>query len=351
MSFETIAWRDGQVVMLNQLVLPHSVEYVTYNTYQEVADAIRTMVIRGAPAIGIAAAMGIALGASELKADDYPSFCKGMEDVYHSMANTRPTAVNLFWAINRMKALIASLEDASLQTIRETLIQEANDILAEDIEINRRIGEWGARFVKDGDTILTHCNAGALATGGYGTATAVMRVAKEQGKNIHVLADETRPYLQGARLTAWELMEDGISVDVITDNMAGHFIKSGEVDLCVVGTDRTAANGDVANKIGTYMVALAAHANDVPFYVAAPTSSIDLSLSHGSSIPIEERSADEVKTIGSTTITPKTANARHVAFDVTPARYVTAIFTENGVASPPYPFTLAPLVHASKSEK
>lgn len=348
MSFETIAWKDGRVIMINQLLLPQEVKYETYETYQEVADSIRRMVIRGAPAIGIAAAMGIALGAADIKADDYASFCKQMETIYHEMAHTRPTAVNLFWAIDRMKALVASLEDAPLHTIQEALIKESQDILADDIEINRRIGEWGARFVNDGDTILTHCNAGALATGGYGTATAVIRVAHEQGKSVHVLADETRPYLQGARLTAWELMEDGISVDVITDNMAGHFIKSGAVNLCIVGTDRTAANGDVANKIGTYMVALAAHANDVPFYVAAPTSSVDLSLPHGDGIPIEERGAEEVKRIKDTLITPENASARHVAFDVTPARYVTAIFTENGIASPPYPFTLAPLVKASQ---
>lgn len=347
MSFETIAWRDGRVVMINQLLLPHEVHYETYENYRDVADSIRNMVIRGAPAIGIAAAMGIALGAADVKASDYAQFCSHLETIYQEMATTRPTAVNLFWAIDRMKALVASLEGHAIVDIQEKLITEAQEILKEDIAFNRRIGEYGAQFVKDGDTILTHCNAGALATGGYGTATAVMRIAKEQGKSIHVLADETRPYLQGARLTAWELMEDGISVDVITDNMAGHFIRNGEVDLCVVGTDRTAANGDVANKIGTYMVALAAHANDVPFYVAAPTSSIDLSLSDGSQIPIEERSADEVKKIGDSLITPADAKARHAAFDVTPARYVTAIFTENGVASAPYTFTLAPLVKGS----
>jgi methylthioribose-1-phosphate isomerase len=349
MSFEAIEWKGDKVVMLNQLLLPHEVRYETYSTYQEVADAIRSMVIRGAPAIGIAAAMGIALGISQTSLKDYAGLQKELETICDVMAHTRPTAVNLFWAIDRVKALVAGLEGASIPTIQEALITEAKTILAEDIEINRRIGEYGAQFVKDGDTILTHCNAGALATGGYGTATAVMRIAHEQGKRIHVLADETRPYLQGSRLTTWELMQDGISVELITDNMAGHFIKSGEVDLCIVGTDRTAANGDVANKIGTYMVALAAHANDVPFYVAAPTSSVDLSLAHGDLIPIEERSAEEVTHIQGKAIAPAGVRARHAAFDVTPARYVTAIFTENGVASPPYPFTLAPLVRGEKA--
>ncbi|TNE45057.1 MAG: S-methyl-5-thioribose-1-phosphate isomerase [Deltaproteobacteria bacterium] len=347
MSVQTIEWRDGAVVMLDQLRLPHEVVYQTYRDYRDVADAIRRMVIRGAPAIGIAAAMGIALGASQKEFGSYADLAKEVHVICEAMAKTRPTAVNLFWAIDRVKALLASLEGESVVTVQERLIQEGKTILEEDIAINRRIGEHGAQFVKDGDTILTHCNAGALATGGWGTATAVMRVAQEQGKKIHVLADETRPYLQGARLTVWELMQDNISVDLITDNMAGHFIKQGEVDLCIVGTDRTAANGDVANKIGTYMVALAAHANDVPFYVAAPTSSVDLSLASGDQIPIEERSAHEVIHIRDQGIAPANASARHAAFDVTPARYVTAIITENGVASPPYPFTLAPLVRKS----
>jgi len=348
-SFEVISWQSGKVVMLNQLVLPHELRYETYTHYQEVADAIRKMVIRGAPAIGIAAAMGIAQGASELKSTDFAQFTAGVDEICVAMSKTRPTAVNLFWAIDRMKALIKGMEGSSIPDIQQALIDESQKILAEDIEINRRIGEWGAQFVKDGDTILTHCNAGALATGGYGTATAVMRIAQQQGKSIKVLADETRPYLQGARLTAWELMQDDIPVEVITDNMAGHFIKSGEVDLCIVGTDRTAANGDVANKIGTYMVALAAHANDVPFYVAAPTSSIDLSLASGDQIPIEERSAHEVTHLNGQPITPTDAKARHAAFDVTPARYITAIITENGIASPPYSFTIAPMVHNKKA--
>ncbi len=343
MSVKSIEWRNDSVVMLNQLLLPHEVKYETYHNYLDVADAIRRMVIRGAPAIGIAAAMGIALGASQKEASSYSLLAQHIDDICEEMADTRPTAVNLFWAIDRMKRCLKEREGDSIADIQAALIAEAKLILEEDIAINRRIGEWGARLVKDGDTILTHCNAGALATGGYGTATAVMRVAQEQGKKIHVLADETRPYLQGARLTAWELMEDHISVEIITDNMAGHFLKSGQVDLCIVGTDRTAANGDVANKIGTYMVALAAHANDIPFYVAAPTSSIDLSLSTGDEIPIEERSAHEVVHIGSHSIAPANASARHIAFDVTPARYITAIITENGIASPPYPITLGPV--------
>ncbi len=348
MSFETIAWQDGKVKMLNQLLLPAEIRYELYDEFHQVAEAIRKMVIRGAPAIGIAAAMGIAQGALTLP-NERTAFLKGLEHINQIMAQTRPTAVNLFWAIERMKRLVERQIDAlSISDLKDRLVQEAQTILREDIEINRRIGEYGARFVRNGDTILTHCNAGALATGGYGTATAVMRIATEQGKTIRVLADETRPYLQGARLTAWELMQDGIDVELITDNMAGHFLKSGEVDLCIVGTDRTAANGDVANKIGTYMVALAAHANDIPFYVAAPTSSIDLSLANGDSIPIEERSAEEVTRIGNIQIAPHGARARHAAFDVTPARYVTAIITENGIASPPYPFTLAPLVRSTE---
>lgn len=344
MSVQSIVWRDGAVVMLNQLLLPHEIRYETYHHHQDVAKAIRAMVIRGAPAIGIAAAMGIALGVSQQTFTSYKQLVEYTDTLCHEMAQTRPTAVNLFWAIARMKRLVQQSEGLPLGDIQERLIAEGQRILEEDIAVNRQIGEWGARFVRDGDTMLTHCNAGALATGGYGTATAVMRVAHEQGKKIHVLADETRPYLQGARLTAWELMQDGISVEIITDNMAGHFLKSGQVQLCVVGTDRTTANGDVANKIGTYMVALAAHANDVPFYVAAPTSSIDLSLSSGDAIPIEERSAHEVIHIGNQSIAPHGASARHIAFDVTPARYVTAIFTEFGVASPPYFLTLPQMV-------
>lgn len=342
--FETIAWKDGKVVMLNQLRLPHEVVYESYTDAAQVAEAIRSMVIRGAPAIGIAAAMGIALGVSNFSTSNRENFVQGFHELCGMMAKTRPTAVNLFWAIERMKRLFAGVLDQALPAIQERFIQEGLRILDEDIQINRRIGEYGAEFVKDGDTILTHCNAGALATGGYGTATAVMRVAHEQGKKIHVLADETRPYLQGARLTVWELMQDGISVELITDSMAGHFLSRGEVDLCIVGTDRTAANGDVANKIGTYMVALAAHANDIPFYVAAPTSSIDLTLPSGAAIPIEERSSHEVTHLGEQAIAPKGAKARHAAFDVTPARYVTAILTENGVASPPYLFTLPPML-------
>lgn len=344
MSVQAIAWRDGAVVMLNQLLLPHEIRYETYHDYQDVAEAIRSMLIRGAPAIGIAAAMGIALGVSQQEYSSYEQLVQHMDSICDIMSHTRPTAVNLFWAIARMKRRVREWRELPLVSIQERLIAEAQDILQEDISVNRRIGEWGARLVRDGDTILTHCNAGALATGGYGTATAVMRVAHEQGKKIHILADETRPYLQGARLTAWELMQDGISVEIITDNMAGYFLQSGQVQLCIVGTDRTTANGDVANKIGTYMVALAAHANDVPFYVAAPTSSIDLSLASGASIPIEERSGREVMMIGNQSIAPHGASARHVAFDVTPARYITAIFTEFGIASPPYALTLPLLV-------
>jgi methylthioribose-1-phosphate isomerase len=344
MSFKTIEWRDDTVVMLNQLLLPHKVIYETYREPSQVAAAIKQMVIRGAPAIGIAAAMGIALGVINSKKSSFREIAVEIALWSKELEKTRPTAVNLFWAIERMKRRFYELEGSSIEEIKHALVSEAQQILVEDIAANRKIGEWGARFVRDGDVILTHCNAGALATGGYGTATSVIRVAHEQSKQIKVIADETRPYLQGSRLTAWELMADGIPVEIITDNMAGYLLKRREVDLCIVGTDRTAANGDVANKIGTYMLALAAHANDVPFYVAAPTSSIDLSLSSGDLIPIEERDAREVTHLGDVMIAPHHAAARHIAFDVTPARYVTAIFTENGVASPPYAFTLPDLV-------
>ena len=336
MSFFTIDWRDDKVVMLNQLLLPQEERYDEYDDHLQVASAIQRLVIRGAPAIGIAAAMGVAIGALRLKTEGYGEFRAGIDRICDDLAATRPTAINLFWALERMKALVASMEGSTLDEIREALVAEGKTVLEEDIRFCRKLGEHGADLVRDGDTILTHCNAGALATGGWGTATAVIRVAHEQGKKIKVLADETRPFLQGARLTAWELHRDGIPVEIIGDSMAGHFLKAGKVDLAVVGTDRTVANGDVANKIGTYTVALAANANDVPFYVAAPTSSIDMSIPSGDGIPIEERSADEMTSIGDTKFAPEGVVARYVAFDVTPNRLVTAIITEKGIASPPY---------------
>ncbi|MBV9760850.1 MAG: S-methyl-5-thioribose-1-phosphate isomerase [Acidobacteriaceae bacterium] len=330
-TVETIEWTPEGVVMIDQTRLPHETAFVTCRSYNEVADAIRTMVIRGAPAIGVAAAMGIALGAlqSDDLASDIPLICE-------TLAKTRPTAVNLFWAIDRMRVLYLSLKDIPPDQIRARLIAEAQAIRAEDIAINRAIGRNGAPLVPDGKTVLTHCNAGALATAGFGTALGVIRAAVELGKKIDVFADETRPFLQGARLTAWELQRDGIETTLITDNMAGHFLKSGRIGCVVVGADRIAANGDVANKVGTYGVAVLAKENNVPFYVAAPISTLDLSLASGDSIPIEERASHEVTHLRGVPLAPHGIQVANPAFDVTPNRYVSAIITERGVARPPY---------------
>jgi methylthioribose-1-phosphate isomerase len=330
-TIETIAWTPEGVVMIDQTRLPRETVYVTCRTYSEVAAAIRNMIIRGAPAIGVAAAMGVALGAlhsSDLERD-LPLICR-------TLAETRPTAVNLFWALERMKAVYASVNGASLEEIRRRLIAEAQAIREEDIAINRAIGRHGAALVPDGKTVLTHCNAGALATAGFGTALGVIRAAVHAGKKIDVFADETRPFLQGARLTAWELQRDGIETTLITDNMAGHFLKSGRIGCVIVGADRVAANGDVANKIGTYAVAVLAKENNVPFYVAAPVSTLDLSLPSGDRIPIEERAAKEVTHLNGASIAPEGIKVANPAFDVTPHRYVSAIITERGVAREPY---------------
>jgi methylthioribose-1-phosphate isomerase len=334
----TIDWKDDAVVMIDQRKLPASEVYVTCRTAQEVARAIRTMVIRGAPAIGVAAAMGIALGMRRSQASGTKQFTTEFQKVCDLMAATRPTAVNLFWAIERMKRTFAQAAQSgcSVEELKTRLEQEARRIHDEDVESCRAMGAHGAQLVPDAARILTHCNAGALATAGYGTALGVIRAAAEQGKRVAVLADETRPFLQGARLTAWELLKDGIDTTVITDNMAGSMMRLGNVDLVVVGADRIAANGDVANKIGTYAVAVLAREHDIPFYVAAPISSIDLNTSDGSAIPIEERNEREVTHVGSSRLTPEGARIRNPAFDVTPAKYVTAIITERGIARPPY---------------
>jgi methylthioribose-1-phosphate isomerase len=324
---ETIKWSPDGVVMIDQTRLPSEEIYVTCRTYIEVADAIRTMIIRGAPAIGVAAAMGVALG--YMQGGDFETICA-------ELASTRPTAVNLFWAIERMRKLYGSIRDLSPDQIRDRLIAEAKLVREEDIEINRAMGRHGAPLVPDGRTVLTHCNAGALATAGYGTALGVVRAAIEAGKNIDVFADETRPFLQGARLTAWELQRDGIRATVITDNMAGHFLHAGRIGCVIVGADRIAANGDVANKIGTYGVAVLAKENNVPFYVAAPISTLDLTLPDGTHIPIEERSAAEVTHVQGIRMAPEGISVCNPAFDVTPNRYVTAIITEKGVARAPY---------------
>jgi methylthioribose-1-phosphate isomerase len=324
---ETIEWTDAGVVMIDQTRLPREQVFVTCRSYVEVAVAIRSMVIRGAPAIGVAAAMGVALGVQEDA--DFDRVCE-------TLASTRPTAVNLFWAIERMRALRASLSGESREELVRRMVEEAKKIRLEDIAICRAMGKHGASLVPDGKTVLTHCNAGALATAGYGTALGVIRAAAEAGKRIDVFADETRPFLQGARLTAWELQQDGIPTTLITDNMAGHFLHSGRIGCVVVGADRIAANGDVANKIGTYSLAVLAKENNVPFYVAAPVSTFDLTLKSGDLIPIEQRSADEVTHVFGVPVAPENIAVENPAFDVTPSRYVTAIISERGVARAPY---------------
>ncbi len=333
---ETLEWTPSGVVMIDQTRLPRETVFVTCEDYREVATAIKAMIIRGAPAIGVAAAMGIALGVMK---EDLSRF----DEICETLRQTRPTAVNLFWAIHRMRELFTSLAGQPVAAIRERMIAEAKAIKEEDIACCKAIGKHGADLVPDGKIVLTHCNAGALATAGYGTALGVIRAAKEQGKTIAVYADETRPFLQGSRLTAWELQQDGIDVTIITDNMAGHFLKSGKIGCVVVGADRIAANGDVANKIGTYSVAVLAKENGVPFYVAAPISTLDLSIAGGEQIPIEERSSREVTEIQGVHIAPEGLAARHPGFDVTPNRYVNAIITERGVARAPYESSLASL--------
>jgi methylthioribose-1-phosphate isomerase len=337
---ETIQWTDAGVVMIDQTRLPREQVFVTCRTYREVAEAIRSMVIRGAPAIGVAAAMGVALGVQENA--DFGS--ADFETICETLAQTRPTAVNLFWAIDRMRRLAASLNGTPRNEVVQRMIQEACKIRSEDIAICRAIGRNGEPLVPDGKTVLTHCNAGALATAGYGTALGVIRAASEAGKKIDVFADETRPFLQGSRLTAWELQQDGIATTIITDNMAGHFLHSGRIGCVVVGADRIAANGDVANKIGTYSVAVLAKENGVPFYVAAPVSTFDLTLPSGDSIPIEQRSPSEVTHVFGVPIAPDNIAVENPAFDVTPARYVTAIVCERGVVRPPYQESIANMV-------
>jgi methylthioribose-1-phosphate isomerase len=334
---ETIQWTDTGVVMIDQTRLPREEVYVTCTDHVQVAEAIRSMVIRGAPAIGVAAAMGIALGMSQ--AESAAQF----DEICETIRRTRPTAVNLFWAIERMRRVFNESGD-DLAAIRERLIAEAIQIRLEDIAINECIGKNGAPLIPDGKTVLTHCNAGALATAGYGTALGVIRSAVASGKKIDVFADETRPFLQGARLTVWELQHDNIPATLITDNMAGHFLHSGRIGCVVVGADRIAANGDVANKIGTYSVAVLAKENNVPFYVAAPISTLDLSLASGDEIPIEQRAAAEVTHVHGVPVAPEGTQVANPAFDVTPNRYVTAIITERGVARAPYTESLRKLV-------
>ena len=331
----TVEWRDGQVRILDQTALPGTVQFVDCVEYEAVVEAIRTLKVRGAPAIGVTAALGIALGAGQFQGTNPAAFQSWFIQVCDRLASTRPTAVNLFWAVERMKAVFAGEAGTPIAGIQARLREAAQAILEEDVRINHELGRHGAQMIRDGDHILTHCNAGALATAGYGTALGVVRAAWEDGKYIRVFADETRPVLQGARLTAWELQQDGIPVTLITDNMAGALMKQGKVHCCVVGADRIAANGDVANKIGTYSVAVLAKAHGIPFYVAAPASTIDMRTLTGEGIPIEERHPLEVTQVhGGPTIAPEGVEVWNPAFDVTPAKYITGIMTERGVFSP-----------------
>jgi methylthioribose-1-phosphate isomerase len=346
----TIEWKDDAIVMIDQRKLPASEVYVTCRTAKDVAKAITTMVIRGAPAIGVAAAMGIALGMRRSSATGTKKFTTEFQNTCDLLAATRPTAVNLFWAIERMKRTFAEAAQngSSVTEIAQRLESEARAIHDEDVASCKAMGAYGASLVPDSANILTHCNAGALATAGYGTALGVIRASVERGKRIAVLADETRPFLQGARLTAWELVKDGIDTTVITDGMSAAMMGLGRVDLVVVGADRIAANGDVANKIGTYGVAVLAKEHSIPFYVAAPISTIDLKTPDGGRIPIEERNDREVTHVGPSRLTPEGARVRNPAFDVTPARYVTAIITERGIARPPYGESLRQLAADSR---
>src|SRR5215212_5586726 len=334
----TIEWNDEGVVMIDQRKLPTAEIYVTCKSAKEVAKAIKTMVIRGAPAIGVAAGMGLALGVRQSAATGTTKLATEFYKLCEMMADTRPTAVNLFWAIDRMKGVFAdsASSGASVDQIKDKLAAEARMIHDEDLASCKAMGEFGASVVSDGARVLTHCNAGALATAGYGSALGVIRAAVAQGKRIAVIADETRPFLQGARLTAWELVRDGINTTVITESMAGPLMRAGDIDMVVVGADRIAANGDTANKIGTYTVAVLAREHKVPFYVAAPLSTIDLATPDGDHIPIEERDQREVSHLGGARLTPEGAHIRNPAFDVTPHRYITGIITERGIFKPPF---------------
>lgn len=339
----TIEWKDAAVVMLDQRLLPGKEIYHSYSDYRDVAEAIRSMVIRGAPAIGVAAAMGIALGVRKAQVNSINELDPVFEQICQCMAVTRPTAVNLFWAIERMKGVYTGSRRRGIELVRQALEGEAIAVYEEDIRANKQMGRIGQDLIPAKARVLTHCNAGALATAGYGTALGVIRAAVEAGKQVEVYADETRPFLQGARLTAWELQKDDIPVTVITDNMAGHFLRNGSIDVVIVGADRIAANGDVANKIGTYSVAVLAKENSVPFYVAAPISTLDPDIADGSKIPIEERDLDEVRQIQGVTLTPEGVGIANPAFDVTPNRYVSAIITERGIARPPFSDSLRSL--------
>src|SRR6266700_6293550 len=333
---QTLEWTDKGVRFIDQTKLPTEEVYVNYKTHEQVADVIRNMVVRGAPAIGVAAAMGIALGMNNSKAESSGDLKRDLDEICDLIGKTRPTAVNLFWAIRRMQEKFERIRIRPIPQIKKELIGEAQRMHAEDIAANQAMGRHGATLMPSSGGVLTHCNAGALATCGYGTALGVIRAAVEQGKKIHVYADETRPFLQGSRLTAWELMKDGIPTTVISDNMAGVMMRQGKIGAVIVGADRIAANGDVANKIGTYMLAVLAKAHGIPFYVAAPFSTVDLDTPDGSRIPIEQRNPREVTHIAGKQMVPDGTEVENPAFDVTPAKYVSAIVTEKGIAHEPY---------------
>src|SRR5271157_5996657 len=341
---KTLEWTDTGVRFIDQTKLPTEETYVTCKSYEEVADAIRTMIVRGAPAIGVAAAMGVALGTLQSQAKTQPELEREFDMICNVLAGTRPTAVNLFWAIRRMRDRFEQLRVQPLEKIRQELVSEAQRMLVEDIATNEAMGKHGAVLMPSSGGVLTHCNAGALATCGYGTALGVIRAAVESGKQLQVFADETRPFLQGSRLTVWELMKDNIPTTLISDNMAGAMMQQGRIDAVIVGADRIAANGDVANKIGTYTVAVLAREHGIPFYVAAPISTVDLNTPDGSKIPIEQRASREVTHLAGKQIAPDAVRVENPAFDVTPSKYVTAIITERGVARAPYQETLAELV-------
>ncbi len=332
----TIQWDRGKARMIDQRKLPFELVLIETADYREVAEAIRNMALRGAPAIGAAAAFGMALAGQQSSASRADDLLTDLEEAAEALLATRPTAVNLAWAVDRMLRQARGAQIADVGKMRNLLTAEAQRIADEDVETNRRMGAYGAELIKDGDRILTHCNAGALATVDFGTALGVVRATHEQGKRIHVMVDETRPRLQGARLTAWELMQEGIPMTLIADNASGHFMRRGQVDIVLVGADRIAANGDVANKIGTYNLAVLARAHGIPFYVVAPTSTIDLELPTGDDIPIEERGAEEVTCVDGLRIAPEGVAVANPAFDITPHEYVTGIVTESGIVRAPF---------------
>ncbi|MDB5810013.1 MAG: translation initiation factor subunit family [Betaproteobacteria bacterium] len=347
-KFDTLRWCDGRLEMIDQRLLPAEVAYISYESAASVADGIRDMVVRGAPAIGCAAAYGVALEALRMQRRSAEEFKTGLDSAFEVLAASRPTAVNLFWALARMREIWQSCVPGDVKASAACLLDAAHQIFHADIAANRRMGEFGAELIADGASILTHCNAGALATAGHGTALGVIRSAVEAGKKISVFADETRPFLQGARLTAWELMQDGIPVTLIADNAAGHLMSRGEIDVIIVGADRIAANGDVANKVGTYQVAVLAQRHRIPFYVAAPLSTIDAQIADGSEIPIEERAASEVRGYRDLQWAPKLVNVRNPVFDVTPAELVTGLITELGVVLAPNTEKIAQLLRSAE---